>query len=589
MGVAFVPWVRKKVDNVKNKNQRDQNTEAENKLLDLAMERWSIATERKVDFSGEQLHAKWKRFDQIYRGKQWFEPVPEEKSTPVVNLTLAMIQAVLPRITDSYPEFLILPRRSANHARLSDMLTAIMRYLWYHNRMQEQKIGESSLHMLKYGTSIIKTVWDPDMWDGLGDVKYSIVHPMNFFPDPRAYTIEDMDYCFTAVPKSIEYFIRRWPDKGHLVTPDNDWVETEALEGRDQPSPEESSTLKEYWFKDENGDMCVMYYSGHLVLDILGGELDRYIPNNGPIYRHNRFPFSKYVDYAGDKEFWGFGEIELAETLQRLINAFEAQIIDNTRLMANAQWVVNMATSGLKEEDSWIFDNQPGRVIFTHNDGVRKEPGEAIPRHIPEHMERLIFMLEQVLGIHDVVQGRRPIGVRAASAIIALQEAANIRVRQKSKHLGDTLREITEQSISLVLENYEEPRKMRMAGETIPTTMNVHEALMSDMMQRAEEAGELAFDEETGMVPEEEMERLHQEIAFPEFDVEVKVGPSLPYSQALLYEQAKEFYTLGIIDRVAVLEATNFPDRERILQRLEQQEQAAAQAQQGERVGERAF
>ncbi len=586
--MAFVPWVRKKMDNVKNKNQRDQNSEEENKLLDLAKERWVTATERKVDFSGESLHSKWKRFDQIYRNKQWFEPVPDEKSTPVINLTLAMIQAVLPRITDSYPEFLILPRRSANHGRLAEMLTAIVRYLWYHNRMQEQKIGESTLHMLKYGTSIIKTVWDPDMWNGLGDVRYSVVHPMNFFPDPRAYQIDEMDYCFTSVPKSVEYFLRRWPEKGKYVIPDNEWGETEALEGRDQPSKEEVASLKEYWFRDENGDLCMMYYTGHLVLDVLGGKLDNYQPDSGPLCRHNRFPFAKYVDYPGDKEFWGFGEIELAEVLQRLINAFEAQIIDNTRLMANAQWVVNKVLSGLKEEDAWIFDNQPGRVIFTHNDGVRKEPGTSIPPHVPDHMERLIFMLEQVLGIHDVVQGRRPVGVRAASAIIALQEAANIRVRQKSKHLGDALRELTEQSISLVLENYDEPRQMRMAGQTIPTTMDVHEVLMSDIVERAGDAEEIQYDEFNN-IPEEEMERLQQEIAFPEFDVEIKVGPSLPYSQALLYEQSKEFYQLGIIDRQAVLEATNFPDRERIMERLMQQEQAAAQAQEGERAGERAF
>jgi len=586
--LAFVPWVRKKVDNVKNKNQRDANSQKENELLDLAMDRWGIATERKVDFRGTPLHNKWKRYDQIYRNRQWFEAVPEGKSTPVLNLVLAMVQAVLPRITDTHPDFLILPRRSANHARLGDMLTSITQYLWYHNRMQDRQIGEATLHMLKYGTSIIKTIWDPTMWNGLGDVRYNVVHPMNFFPDPRAYEVDNMDYCFTAVPKSLEFYLRRWPEKGHLVIPDNDWVATEQLEGRDQPSREEQAALKEYWFRDENGNQCVMYYAGHLVLDILGGELDKTMPGDNPVYQHNRFPFAKYVDYAGDKEFWGFGEIELADILQQLINNFEAQIIDNTRLMGNAQWVVNKALSGLKEEDAWILDNQPGRAIFTHNDGIRKEPGTPIPPHIPEHLERLIFLMEQILGIHDVVQGRQPSGVRAASAIIALQEAANIRVRQKSRHLQAALREVVEQSISLVLENYEEPRQMRLSGEVVPSTLDVREALDTDIEERARAAGELEVDQE-GLPMEGEIDRLREEIAFPEFDVEVKVGPSLPYSQALLYEQSKEFYQLGIIDRQAVLEATNFPDRERILNRIDQAQQEAAGGQEEERAGERAF
>jgi len=608
--LAVVDWVKQETEKVKNKNRRDHNSVAENELMDMARDRWSVATERKVDFEGQSLNAKWRRFEQIYRNKQWAgESVSPNKSTPVLNLTLAMIQAVLPRITDTSPEFLIYARRGVHHGAFADMLTSIMRYLWYHNKMQERQMSEAILHALKYGTSILKIIWDPRVWNGEGEVQYNVVHPMNFFPDPRAYDIESMDYCFTAVPKSLEYFIRRWPSKGHLVVPDQDWVETEALEGRDQPSKEKTATLKEYWYKDQNGTVCVMYFAGHVVLDVIGGELDKNVADDYPVYKHNKFPFAKIVDYPGDKEFWGFGEIELAEILQRLINNFESQIIDNTRLMGNAQWVVNKLLSGLKEEDSWIFDNAPGRVIFTHNDGVRKEPGTPIPPHIPEHLDRLIMLLEQILGIHDLVQGRRPAGVRAASAIIALQEAANIRVKEKTNRLGDALRDLVEQSIYLVMEYYDEPRQIRMAGDTAPATINVDEALEQELAETAMEAGELQFDEEMGppemiegqmptgpegmgRVPEEERQRLRREASFPDFDIEIKIGPSLPYSQALLYEQSKEFYQLGIIDRQAVLESTNFPDRERILERMAQMEaEAAATAEEEEggeeRIGER--
>ncbi len=585
--MGILPWVNRKKEKVRDQDQRASNTEAENELLTVAQRRWKLALEEKMGYDGEFLHTKWKRFDRIYRGDQWHQSVPETKSTPVINLVMAMVQAVLPRITDSYPKFLILPRRSAHGSDLAKNLTSIMEYLWYHNKMQEDKIGEASLHMLKYGTSIMKIIWNPDKWDGMGDVEYHVVHPMNFFPDPRAYCISEMDFCFTSVPKSLEYFIRRWPEKGALVVSDNDWTETEALENRDSPSTEERATLKEYWFRDEHGNVCVMYYSGDVVLDILGGELDDTVDSIEPIYPHNEFPFAKFVDYPGDKEFWGFGEIELAYLMQELINSFESQIIDNTRLMGNAQWVVNKVLSGLKEEDAWIFDNTPGKPIFTNNGGVEKQPGVPIPAHIPQHQDDLIMRLEQVLGVHDVVQGKRPVGVRAASAIIALQEAANIRVRQKSKHMGSMIRDLVEQSISLVLEFYDEPRQMRLAGEMVPVTIDIRQALLQDMTERALEAGELEMGPDMS-IPPEEIEQLPDRFAFPQFDVEVKVGPSLPYSQALLYEQSKEFYQLGIIDREAVLESTNFPDRDRILQRMEEKEAQMAQAEGGsERVGER--
>jgi len=583
-------WVQDRKGKQLKTDQRSNNAVLENELLDEAQERWRTAYEEKTSYTGEHLHQMWRRFDRMYRGDQWQEAVPDNKSTPVINVLMAMIQSVLPRITDTYPEFLIMPRKTSQEGAvaLAKQLQSIMSYLWYQNKMQEDKIAEVTLHMLKYGTGILKTIWDPDKNDGLGEVHYSVVHPMNFFPDPRAYRIQDMEYCFTAMPCSLEYLIRRWPEKGPLVVEEREQSETEAIDAVRNPSKEHSATLKEYWYRNEEGNLCVMYYCGDVVLGVIGGELDDTTADDSPVYEHNQFPFAKLVDYTGDKEFWGFGEIELSELIQRLINNFEAQIIDNTRLLGNAQWVVNKNDSGLKEDDAWIFDNTPGKVIFTNRDGVRKEPGVPIPHHIPKHLDELIVMLEQVLGIHDVVQGKRPVGVRAASAIIALQEAANIRVRQKSKHMASALRDLVEQSIRLVMEYYDEPRHIRLAGEQIPVATNVREALRQDATQRALEAGEIQFDEDLG-IPPEEMDRAMEVMAFPQFDVEVKVGPSLPYSQALLYEQSKEFYQLGIIDREAVLEASNFPNKDEILRRMEEKE-AQAREMEGlgsERVGER--
>lgn len=603
-----LPWVKKKTERLEHRGTRDVNTALENELLQEAQDRLSVATEQKVDLDGNSFHNKWRTYDKIFRSDHWQEAVPDDKSMPVMNFTFSIIQSVLDRMTDTHPETLVLPRRSRRDSKLAEMLSSILKHLWYNNEMQEKQLGELLLHVLKYGTGITKTIWNPDLWDELGDVQYSVVHPMNFFPDPRAYEIEQMDYCLVTMPKSIEYFLHRWEEKGAHVVPDGDWVDTENLEGRDQPSKESVATLVEYWFRDEDGNVCVMYYAGDVVLAIYGGKYDEDVPDE-PIYKHNEFPFSKMVDYEIDKAFWGMGEIELVELIQQLINSFEAQIIDNTRLTANNQWIVNKRLSGLKEEDAWIFDNSPGNVIFTHEGGVDRIPGTPVPPHIPEHVEKLVFWMEQITGVFDVVQGRRPTGVRAASAIIALQEAASIRIRQKARRLGATIRKMSEQAVSLVLEHYDDDRTMRLAGELLPITLNVREAVVQRMV---EEAAQTDMGAEMGLPPElmeaaqhglegpgelpagmqdEMFDQLAEQVKFPPFDVEIKVGASVPYSQALLYEQAKEFYQLGAIDRQALLEATNFPHKEEILQRMAEAEAAAAEAQaagdEAERTGER--
>ncbi len=585
--MAFtLPWVQKKQDAEEYLDARRHNSEEENNLIDEAQERWHIARSEKSDHRGKFLNDKWRELDKVYRGDQWKGHVPPHKSKPVLNFTFALVESVVPRITDNRPEVLVKARHDPMNQRLADMLTEVQTYLWYTNRMQKQ-MADAVRMCMKYGTVILKAIWEPDHHvTDVGEVVYSIVHPMNFYPDPRAYEVDQMDYCFVAVPRSLEYFVRRWPDKGHLVIADSEWADTENIEGADQTSQEQSAQLYEYWFKDEEGNVCVMYYAGHIVLDIIGGKYDE---SYEPVYRHNKFPFAKMVDYPADKEFWGIGEVELVTMLQRLINSFEAQIIDNTRLMANAEWVVNKVDSGLKEEDAWIFDNRPGNVIFTHRGGVDKIPGTPIPNHIPEHLDRLIFAMEQILGVHDVVQGQRPVGVRAASAIIALQESANVRVRQKAKNMEYALQDLADQANWLVLEFYDEPKSIRISGSDTPTTLNVREALDSYMVGQAAEEGLVMPETRPGELFPDELDEVHEELRFPEFDIEVAVGPSVPHSQALLYEQAKEFYQLGIIDRQAVLEITNFPNKEEILGRIEGQMQMAEAEEGGERVGERTF
>lgn len=581
--MAFtLPWLANKKKKQQIADLRGHNTEDENKLLDEAERRFQISRSAKRDPGGRDLHEKWREIDNVYRGQQWREAPRPHKSQPVLNYTFSLVESVVSRISDNNPEVLVLPRREATDTPIAEMLKEIHPYLWYVNRMPN-KIKEAARIAMKYGTVIFEAIWDKTALDGLGEVKYSVVHPMNFYNDPRAYEIEAMDYCFVVTPRSLEWIARRWPDKGHLVPADTEWVETEHTHSVVDNSEEQSATLKAYWFRDENGNICVMYYAGPIVLEIIGGDYDK---TDSPVFKHNQFPFSKFVDYPVDKHFWGLGEVELVMLLQRLINSYEAQIIDNTRLMANAEWVVNKALSGLTEDDAYLFDGRPANVVFTMNGGVDKLRGEAIPAHIPQHQERLIFAMEQLLGVHDVVQGRQPSGVRAASAIIALQESANIRVREKVSNMEQAIHEIASMTNWLVLENYTEPRSFRVTGKKAATTLDVHEALRQRNFQVAVEEGMVSSEITMDDMSVEEETALMENIEFPEFDMVVKIGPSIPYSQALLYEQAKEFYQLGIIDRRAVLEVTGFPNREEILARLDGQQ---ADAGQGERVGERTF
>ncbi len=580
--MARIPWIEKRREAKSDINQLDANTSEENELLELAKDRFESSKAAKVDPQGRGLHAKWRDMDRLYRGEHWVGHVPAHKSKPVLNFGFAFVESVVSRMADSNPNITVYPRRSNRDQRLAELLQHHQNYLWYVNRMQG-RFTEAVRSSLKYGSTIFKTVWDPEQYDELGEVAYRQIAPQNFYNDPRAYEIEDMEFCFQTALKPIEYLMRRWSEKAPLVSGDSQ--DYDDAEGNQASAGfgEQSAIVNEYHFRDEEGRACVMYYCQDVVFDVIGGKYDG---SNKSVYEHNRFPFAKADDYTLDKHFWGMGELEIIEMIQRLINTFEAQIIDNTRLMSNAQWHVNKSLSGLTEDDAAIFNDMPGAVIFSGNGGVERMPGLSLPPHIPQHLDFLIHAAEQILGVHDVVQGRRPEGVRASSAIIALQEAANIRVRQKNRQMDAALSEMADQGNWLILEHYDEPRHIRMTGQSEVTTLDVRKALEERMVDRAV----MAELQEAGVRPEqlspEEMEQVFQEVKFPEFDVEVSIGPATPYSQAMMAERAIEFFDRGAIDHQALLEMTNFPGWEEILARMGggPQEEGG-----GERIGERTF
>lgn len=56
-----------------------------------------------------------------------------------------------------------------------------------------------------------------------------------------------------------------------------------------------------------------------------------------------------------------------------------------------------------------------------------------MPNYVSEKIEELKRDMETISGVHDVTQGRRPVGIQAGNAIIALQEAGQARIRTKVK------------------------------------------------------------------------------------------------------------------------------------------------------------
>jgi hypothetical protein len=294
-------------------------------------------------------------------------------------------------------------------------------------------------------------------------------------------------------------------------------------------------------------------------------ELELILSDKSNPYKDGKFPFKLLKCYDVPFEFWGKGEVEQLLSPQTYINDLMNQIIDNAKLTANMPWVIDKNTGIGKGQ----LTNRPGLII-------RKNPGTMVdrmapppmPTYVQEIIQTLKNDIEIISGVHDVTQGRKPGSVSAASAIMALQEAAQARIRLKVKLMELTLGEIGLMWYSRLQQYWVTNRWVRK----------------SDIAESPELANnpDMAFDQITPQDLETNVDFI------------IVAGSTMPANKnAMLDLMIRLAQTPGedglpMIDRETLLAYTNIPDKKKIIQRFMQfqqnRSQVQAQVAQGEQM-----
>jgi hypothetical protein len=267
-------------------------------------------------------------------------------------------------------------------------------------------------------------------------------------------------------------------------------------------------------------------------------------------YEDGKFPFHLLKCYDVPFEFWGKGEIEQLLSPQTYINDLMNQIIDNARLTANMPWILDK-NSGIGKGQ---LTNRPG-LIIRKNPGteVKREQPPAMPNYVKDMVETLKQDVEIISGVHDITQGRKPGSVSAASAIVALQEAAQARIRLKVKLMELTLSEIGAMWYNRMRQFWVTNRWIRLYDQT-----------------------ELQDPQFVEVTPED----LQVDV-----DILILGGSTMPSNKNAMLDlmvrlaQTPAEDSLPMIDRETVLQYTNIPDKKKIVQRFTQRAQANQQAQ----------
>lgn len=597
-------------------------TPEEKKLIKLVENCFEKAKRHRALYDTE-----WLDYYHMFRGKQWKEARPAFRHSEVVNFIFRTIQSTVPMLADPRPRFEFLPEEPSDY-EFSQIMNEVAEADWQKNNWQEVLLGAMYDGAIT-GTALSSVQHSPRGNDGIGKVEYETEDPFHCFPDPEAQDVnKKAGYFVVAKPVPVGELKKRYPDKAQFIKADlqdmtrgqkadigpikfrspvdrkvyppggtgqfeqldgdkaleitcyltpefceDDYEErqgaTRDAEGNEQP----------YWLQMAN------WPKGRKIV-IASGVL---LEGDQTLYDDVKIPLQRYVNYLLPREFWGISDVEQLKGPQRLFNKVFCFALDVLTLMGNPVWI----NPGNSNVDSDNLLNRPGLVIepsSTETAPYRVE-GVQLQPYVLQIADKLEAWMRDVSGDQEVSQGVQPAGVTAASAITALQEAANTRVRLKSKLLDGYLQHVGQAWLSRTMQFRTAPEIFRLTNdegatkyfrmhiEHYPKTREVPDPVTGGLVQEPTgETGHRAHYQPVGPNGQIDPEQGRVYELRGKLDVRVSTGSSLPFNKAEKETRLTKLYELGVIDEEELLKGLEYPNWQAVLQRMAEKKAAAAQA-----------
>ena len=535
-------------------NKKYEPTDKEKKLCE-----WVYSKFKQSYVAKAPLMKKWQEYMSAYEGTYFKnESRPDYKSNQVSNLVFSTIEAIRPIMTDNNPKFIAVPTSPEGQEFSTDVQMALD-FEWEREKLAT-KLPAQLIPMLVYGTAVWFVQWNGKEGE-YGNINIKPIDPFNIFPDPLAENIDNSEYIVYATYKNANQLKQMFPNKASAIEGSRINM-SELVANRDEnDSQEENQVLVlEMWCRDwttmdENvKDEQVLKYPKGRVITCLP-ELGIILDDKKNPYKDGKFPFVLMKNYDVPFKFWGVGEVEQILSPQIYINELTNQIIDNAKSTANMQWIIDK-NSGIGQGK---LTNRPGLVI-RKNPGseVRRDTPPPMPTYVRETIDVMKADIQDISGVLDSLKGEKQTGVVAASAILALQEASQSRIRLKIKIMESNLSELANMVYSRMQQFWKLDRWVRITDIE----------------------GNPLFRE------------IGQRVLQNDYDLKVQAGSTMPVNKNAMMDlmirlaQTNAEDGLPVVDRKAILEYLPVGDKKAITDRFAElqakQEQQALEQQQAE-------
>ena len=421
------------------------------------------------DFFREQLR---EEHEEMRSARAMRQLRQDEKSytSPASNTLNSCIDNVIADQIDNMPEAKLVPEREET-AQYAEEMSDVIAYLLYQSNWQEIYRGVMEDAVVT-GTGIVETLWDDDAEDGEGMARVIQWHPEDFYPDPAYENIQNGRGVFKATRTTVAWVDEHYPHaKGYVqadrtTQQDDYWNPMYESPGEDQPT-----TILEFWYKRWDAEKRknrvhkailagrALLYSTELSFG--GPKKDEYKEG---VYAHGRYPFElfKYRDVF--RRPFGTGLVHDYRDTQLAIDRYQKYIDDNARESACQRYFVR-ESSGLTADE---VADMSKRVLTWKGNDIREvlQISQAAPLNgqVYQIMNYMVDTMKQDCGQNQFTRGEGGLGVTAATAIQALQEAGGKITRMHTESFKASFRNMVEQLMWTVSEYMSADRQFYIVG-----------------------------------------------------------------------------------------------------------------------------
>lgn len=456
---------------------------------------------------------------------------------------------------DNYPSASVLPREQSDNAsaeQLSEILPVIIEQNGY-----KKTYSAKWWYKLKQGSACEGVFWNPQKYNGLGDIEIKKIDLLNLFWEPGIENIQDSRNIFHVCLRDNDVLSQEYPQlKGKLG---GKTIETSQYIYDDNIDTSEKSVVVDWYYKRLVGSRTVLHYCKFCNGEVLfASENDPQYAESG-FYNHGKYPFVFDTLFPEEGSLVGFGYLDIMKDPQMQIDKYDQAFMQSAVAASRRRFFIN-AASGKINEKEFLDVSSP----FVHVDG---RLGEDSIKEITMTPLNDIYValrtnkideLKETSGNRDFSQGSTTSGVTAASAIAALQEAGSKLSRDMIQTSYDSYEEVLYLCIELIRQFYDAPRSFRITGKS----------------------GEQEFVSYDNRAIQPEGERTEFGIdmsgRMPIFDIKVRAQRNNPFSRLSHNELALQFYNSGFFNpemtdqALACIDMMDFEGKDSVVRKISQ-------------------